>query len=78
MKYEEAERIIVEAVSTTAGLAELTPAPTREQQAAIRTLTATFDDRVAPEVVCGAMDIEQDSTWGIVLREVAVDVTGSA
>lgn len=69
--HYEAKSIIEQAVSSIAGLAEITTAPTEDQWRALTSLIKSSD--VAPRRVCDALDLEPGSDWGVVVVSIIRD-----
>lgn len=70
MTHDDAVRLLEDAISSTAGLATLTTAPTDEQLNALGALRA---EGPASASVCAELDLEAGATWGDVRDAIAED-----
>jgi hypothetical protein len=75
MNPNEAAKLLTAAILNTGTLAELTTAPTSEQQEALQSV---IPGDAAPEAVCGEMGLDAGCIWGAVLGEMAAEVASSS
>jgi len=71
MDHDAAAVLLTFVITSPHGFAELTTAPSAEQQRAIRSLDPS---QPAPLALCDEMELEAGCTWGAVQREIAFDV----